>query len=111
MRRWTGSSRNTTRHEDRLDRARLSRLEDIGDYIAKDNPAAARRVVRAIEAAVRRLARFPHSGRPGHRAGTRELVVPRTPYIVPYRVGPRAVEILAVFHSARDWPNTFNPES
>jgi toxin ParE1/3/4 len=86
-------------------------LEDIGDYIAKDNPAAARRVVRAIEAAVRRLARFPHSGRSGHRAGTRELVVPRTPYIVPYRVGPRAVEILAVFHGARDWPNTFNPDS
>src|SRR3954465_16052417 len=60
-------------------------LEDIGDYIAKDNPAAARRVVRAIEAAARRLARFPHSGRPGHRAGPRELVVARTPYIVPYR--------------------------
>jgi toxin ParE1/3/4 len=38
-------------------------------------------------------------------------VVPRTPYIVPYRVGPRAVEILAVFHGARDWPNTFNPDS
>jgi toxin ParE1/3/4 len=84
-------------------------IEDIGDYIAKDNPAAARRVVRAIEAAVRRLARFPHSGRPGYRAGTRELVVPRTPYIVPYRVGPRAVEILAVFHIGPT-PSTRNPE-
>ena len=86
-------------------------LEDIGDYIAKDNLAAARGVVRAIEAAVRRLARFPHSGRAGHRAGSRELVVPRTPYFVPYRVGPRAVEILAVLHGAQDWPDRLDMDS
>ncbi|HEX8165590.1 MAG TPA: type II toxin-antitoxin system RelE/ParE family toxin [Beijerinckiaceae bacterium] len=86
-------------------------LEGIGDYIAKDNPAAARRIVRAVEVAVRRLARFPHSGRPGHRAGTRDLVVPRTPYIVPYRVHSRKLEILAVFHGARDWTNTFETDS
>jgi toxin ParE1/3/4 len=86
-------------------------LEEIGDYIAKDNPAAARRVIRAVEAAVRRLARFPHSGRIGHRAGTRELVVPRTPYIVPYRIHSGKVEILAVFHGARDWTNTFEADS
>ncbi len=78
-------------------------LETIGDYIAKDSPVAARRVVRAIEAAGGGLERFPLSGRPGHRTDTRELVVPRTPYIVPYRVHPQAVEILAVFHGAQSW--------
>jgi toxin ParE1/3/4 len=86
-------------------------LEEIGEYIAKDNPAAARRVVRAVEAAVRRLARFPHSGRPGHRENIRELVIARTPYIVPYRVHRDRIEILAVFHGARDWPDTFNADS
>lgn len=78
-------------------------LETIGDYIAKDNPAAAHRVVQAIEAAVHRLERFPLSGRSGHRSDTRELVVPRTPYIVPYRIHHQAVEILAVFHGAQAW--------
>lgn len=85
-------------------------LEEIGDYIARDNPAAARRVVRAIETGVVRLARFPHSGRPGHRENTRELVVTQTPYIVPYRVHRDRIEILAVFHGARNWPNSFYPD-
>ena len=36
--------------------------------------------------------------------GTRELVVPRTAYIVPYRVREDVVEILRVLHGARRWP-------
>lgn len=38
-------------------------LEDIADYIALDNPGAARRLVHAIFAAIDRLERFPRSGR------------------------------------------------
>jgi toxin ParE1/3/4 len=86
-------------------------LEEIADYIAKDNPAAAGRVIRAIETPVRRLSQFPNSGRPGHRAGTREVVIPRSPHIVPYRIRGAKVEILAVFHGARDWTKTFDPDS
>jgi toxin ParE1/3/4 len=63
-------------------------LEDIGDYIA-----------------------FPHSGRRGHRENVRELVVPRTSYIVPYRVHQDRIEILAVFHGARDWQASFYSDS
>ena len=36
--------------------------------------------------------------------GTRELVVPGLPYIVVYRVGSDAVEILRVYHTAMNWP-------
>lgn len=43
-------------------------------------------------------------GRAGRVAGTRELVVADTPYIIPYRVRGDAVEILRVFHAARKWP-------
>ena len=43
-------------------------------------------------------------GRPGRVEGTRELVVPDTPYLVPYRGRGHAVEILRVFHGARKWP-------
>jgi len=37
-------------------------------------------------------------------AATRELVVTTTPFIVAYRVVEDRVEILAVFHGARIWP-------
>jgi len=39
--------------------------------------------------------------------GTRELVVPRTPYLVAYTVIDRQVVILAVLHHAREWPEAF----
>ena len=69
-------------------------------FIARDNPAAAARVVEAITSTVELLARHPALGRPGRVEGTRESVVPDTPYLVPYRVRGRAVEILRVFHGA-----------
>jgi toxin ParE1/3/4 len=47
-------------------------------------------------------------GRPGRVPGTRELVVSDTPFILPYRVRDSAVEILAVFHGARQWPEQFH---
>jgi len=44
-------------------------------------------------------------GRPGRIVGTRELVVAETAYVVPYRVADREVQIPAVFHGARCWPD------
>ncbi len=44
----------------------------------------------------------------GRVSGTRELVISDTRYIMPYRVGEDVVEVLAVFLSARQWPETFN---
>jgi toxin ParE1/3/4 len=58
----------------------------------------------AVDAAVRRLRSFPESGRAGRVAGTRELVVSGTPFIVIYRVKPSAVVIIRVLHAARRWP-------
>jgi toxin ParE1/3/4 len=57
-------------------------------HIEADSPRAAIHVDEQIDAAVRRLIEFPESGRPGRIAGTRELVVPRTPYIAAYVVVP-----------------------
>ena len=83
----------------------LRDLEAIGDYVAKDKPAAARRLVGDIFDRTSLLAQHPDAGRPGRVAGTRELVVTGTPYIVPYRVRDGEVEILAVFHWARRPPS------
>jgi toxin ParE1/3/4 len=47
----------------------------------------------------------PGLGRPGRVPGSRELIVSRTRYIVPYRVRGDTVEILRVFHSSRRLPD------
>jgi toxin ParE1/3/4 len=85
-------------------RTALANLAAEAEYIAVDDPAAAARVVTAIHDGVQNLRRYPSMGRPGRVTGTRELVVPGTPYIVPYRVRNNTVEILRVFHGARRWP-------
>ena len=82
----------------------LANLDAEAEYIAQNNPAAAGRVVQKILRAVNLLRKNPAMGRAGRVAGTRELVVAETPYIIPYRVRGEAVEILRVFHAARKWP-------
>lgn len=85
----------------------LANLDAEAEYIARDDAAAAARVVTKIRLAVENLEQFPAIGRPGRVMGTRELVVPGTPYIVPYRVRSNSVEILRVFHAARRSPKHF----
>ena len=85
----------------------LRDLDEIGDYVARDNPAAAERVVTLVLDLVETLTTHPHIGRPGRAPGTRELVIGDTPYIAPYRVRGDDVEILAVLHGARRWPPNF----
>jgi toxin ParE1/3/4 len=84
-----------------------AQLRRIGRYIAQDSPTAAQQVVARITDAVDGLATFPNMGRPGRVIGTRELIVRGTPYIVAYRVRESAVEVLAVMHSAQQWPTSF----
>ena len=85
-------------------------LVDLGqayDYISAENPLAASTVIKRIEAATKALGAFPEIGRPGRVEGTRELVVSGTPFILPYRVFKNRIEILAVIHAARRWPEGF----
>ena len=46
-------------------------------------------------------------GRLGRVPGTRELVTPRTPFIVPYKLEGEVIQVLRVFHGARRWPTSF----
>ena len=81
-------------------------LDHEAEYIAQDNPQAARLVVQRIYRAVSLLRDNPTLGHPGRLPGTRELVIPKTRYIVPYRVRPRSqrIEILRVIHASRRLP-------
>lgn len=85
-------------------RRALESLDEEAAYLAKDSPRMAAELVRHLRDSVAMLAEHPNMGRPGRIAGTRELVVTRFPYILPYRVHGGAIEILRVFHTARKWP-------
>jgi len=74
------------------------------DWIGQQNLWAAIDVGDAVHAAVRRLADHPAMARAGRVAGTRELVVVGTPYVVVYRVEASAVVVLRILHGAQRWP-------
>ena len=83
-------------------------LADLHAYVASNNPTAARDVVlRILDAVELTLLESPKVGRAGRVPATREFVVPRTPYIVPYRLRGATIEILRVYHGRRRWPTHF----
>lgn len=83
----------------------ISDLDHVHTFISEQNPKAASEVAALILGAVERLIEFPASGRPGRLPETRELVVPGTPFIIPYRVLGSRIEIIAVIHGSRKWPS------
>jgi addiction module RelE/StbE family toxin len=88
-------------------RRALLDLDEVEQYIAQDNPTAAAALILKIVRSISLLQEQPGAGRPGRVPGTKELVVPETPYIVPYRVKEGAIQILRVYHASRKWQNRF----
>jgi addiction module RelE/StbE family toxin len=85
----------------------LADLSEIVEYIAERNPAAATNVAAALHRAAARLGIHPRAGRRGRVAGTRELVVPRLPFVIAYRMGPDRIEVVRVIHGRRNWRAAF----
>jgi addiction module RelE/StbE family toxin len=79
-------------------------LSEIVRYVASENPIAAYDLHRKIVGHAAILAEHPLIGRPGRIDDTRELVVPRTHYIVAYRLAGETIIVLRVLHTARRWP-------
>ena len=80
----------------------LSELDEIADYIALDNPAAARKLVERIFAHVEQLADQPHSGsKPQELKGWRYRQIIEPPCRVVYRVDGERVFVLYVLRSER----------
>ena len=86
-------------------------IEDLAAlraYIEQDDPQATRRVaLHIIQNVEALLPQNPQMGRPGRVPGTRELVIPQTPFIMPYRLTGGTIQILRVFHGARRWSDQF----
>ena len=81
------------------------------EHIAEDDPEAAKRVADAIRATGTALGEFA-TGHQGRVTGTYEKSVRRLPYIIAYALtdDDKAVSILRVIHTARDWQDESWPE-
>ena len=86
-------------------RTALKNLDEELEYIALDDRELAVKIYAHIHDTVENLKKFPDVGRAGRVFGTRELVISRYPYIIPYRVRGDTVEILRVFHTSKKLPN------
>ncbi|MBI4875744.1 MAG: type II toxin-antitoxin system RelE/ParE family toxin [Acidobacteria bacterium] len=85
--------------------AALRDLETLHACIADDDPRAAANTAEAIISGIEMLKLHPDLGRKGRVPGTRELIV--SPYVIAYRARKPDIEVLAIIHSARRWPDEF----
>ena len=85
-------------------RRAIRHLVHLREYVERDSEQNAALVAKRILEAVDLLQAHPEMGRLGRALGTRELVVPNTPYVIPYRVRRERLELIAVFHGRQKWP-------
>jgi toxin ParE1/3/4 len=92
----------TARH---LVRGVRGQIDRIFDYIARDDPDAAQRVVDRIHKVIDLVTERPRIGRKTFERGVRMYVVKPYPYIVFDRYQPREgqVRIIRVRHGAQRW--------
>jgi toxin ParE1/3/4 len=90
----------------RLPRA-IRDVDEIWQWIAAEDMAAAERWAMSIVEATDRLVEFRNSGAPRSELapGARSIVVGR--HLVLYRVGPDSVDIMRIVHGARDLSGLF----
>jgi len=72
-------------------------VEEIYDFICRDNPDAASATVEKLIVAVERLALYPNLGRVAEH-GARKLIHP--PFLIVYRIVEDVINIESVFHGS-----------
>lgn len=77
--------------------------DDVLEFIALDNVAAAIQMDELFSDAAAQLVYFPTMGRLGRIAGTRELI-PHESYCIVYEIEDSTIWVLALVHTARQWP-------
>ena len=82
-------------------------LDEAIEYIAQEDEEAAKTISDHIHARVESLQEQPYQGRPGRIFGTRELVIGKYPFIVPYKVESAEIQILRVFHTSQRLPDSW----
>lgn len=85
-------------------------LSEIAEYIAKENPQAAGRVIASIRRTCRSIAERPGIGRNRPDIAPGFYSFPVGSYVVFYRVCSETVEVLSVLHGARDIERVFSEQ-
>lgn len=85
-------------------RPALDDLREIATFIAWENPEAARRMKRLIQASIEPVAEHPYLYRTGRMPGTRELVA-HPNYVLVYRVTLERIEVVNVLHARQEYPS------
>ncbi len=79
-------------------------LNNSYDYIYKDSPTSAIKVIERIEIAIQKLVEFPELGKKGRVSGTYELYVVNTPFIIVYMVDDKFLKVISILHTSRKFP-------
>ena len=91
----------------RVSDAARADLEEIWIFIARDNPDAADRYVRAVVSTFPKLASMPYLGRQRKELLPAVRSFPVGNYVIFYRPIDDGVEIVRILHGARDLPPLF----
>ena len=78
----------------------LKRLDDIADFIARDNPLRAKTFVVELRNKLEVL-KTQSLGRSGRVFGTKELVL-HPNYLAVYRIKANQVQVLTILHTAQN---------
>lgn len=91
-----------------LTKEALADLDEIGRWIARDDPGRADRFVDALERRCAALSRHPKRYPVAHLTGSEEIRKRGfRRYLIFFRVERDAVDILRIVHGARDWASLF----
>jgi toxin ParE1/3/4 len=82
-------------------------LADIWQYIARDNPQAANRVVDLIEKRLQTIAQFPLIGEARPDIGSDVRCYPAGSYVIFYRPTAKEIQVARILHCSRDVRTAF----
>jgi len=86
--------------------AARAQLRDIGAFVAHSSPQYATKVADRLTKRSQQIATFPHSGRVVSEANNiniREVI--EGPYRIIYHILEDEIDVIAVVHGARQWPD------
>lgn len=88
----------------KFSKSAIKDLQAIQEYIYQNSRESAKEVVsHIIERIETLLIPNPGIGRAGRILRTRELIITKYPYVVPYQVREDVIYILRILHTSRKW--------
>ena len=85
----------------------LADLEDVADFIARENPRRAQTFVEELERKARALVRVPKAYPPHPSLGPDPRLAVHRKYNIYFRIAENGIDIVRVLHSARDVESIF----